>query len=59
MNENAESALETFRTEYGEISHALAKKLAAHAWLEGWIACLTYLKSSKMTDSAVNPYIED
>lgn len=59
MKDIAENALETVRTEYGDVAHALAKKLAAHGWLEGWIAALTYLKGTDRHHAPVNPYIED
>jgi hypothetical protein len=57
MKDIAESALETVRTGYGDVAHALAKTLAAHGWLEGWIAALTYLQSTDR-HVPVNPYID-
>jgi hypothetical protein len=59
MKDIAENALETIRTEHGDCAYELAKKLAAHAWLEGWIASLTYLKSTDRHHAPVNPYIEE
>lgn len=59
MIEPAKSTLDIIATNYGDDAQALAKKLCAHAWLEGWIAALEHLKSKDPLHAPINPYIED
>lgn len=59
MKDIPRNVLQITYEQHGEIAEALAKKLAAHAWLEGWIAALTYLKGTDRHHAPVNPYIEE
>jgi hypothetical protein len=58
--DSAETALDHLWTTYGENAEKVARKLAEYAWLEGWIAALTYLQAKGPTTHAPeNPYVTD
>jgi hypothetical protein len=58
MQEAAQGALDIFANG-GEATEKMAYKLAEYAWLEGWIAALTYLSSKPGTAAPDNPYARD
>ncbi len=43
----------------GEQVEALGYKLAEFAWLQGWIAALTYLKTQPGSTAMTNPYTRE
>jgi hypothetical protein len=58
MQAAAQGALDIFANG-GEATEKMAYKLAEYAWLEGWIAALTYLQSKPGTAAPENPYARD
>lgn len=46
---------------YGNDAGQLSKQLASHAWLEGWIAAMTWLRepNGQLLTAPKNPYLED
>jgi dihydroxyacetone kinase DhaKLM complex PTS-EIIA-like component DhaM len=58
LTESAQLALDHVWETYGDDAEKMARKLAEFAWLEGWIAALTYLKGgASITHAPENPYL--